>query len=48
MYKEDSALNNLQQLICHKVQANQTKQVTFIALYNFLQTAVSQDQCHST
>ena len=25
MYKEDLALNNLQQLICHKTQWNQTK-----------------------
>ena len=26
MYKEDLALNNLQWLICHKTQPNQTKQ----------------------
>ena len=25
MYKEDLALNNLQWLICHKTQPNQTK-----------------------
>ena len=25
MYKEDSALNNLQRLICHKIEPNQTK-----------------------
>ena len=25
MYKEDLALNNLQWLICHKTQSNQTK-----------------------
>ena len=27
MYKQDLALNNLQELICHKTQPNQTKAV---------------------
>ena len=27
MYKEDLALNNLQWLICHKTQPNQTKKI---------------------
>ena len=29
MYKEDLALNNLQVLICHKTQPNQTKSYIF-------------------
>ena len=29
MYKEDLALNNLQGLICHKTQLNQTKSYLF-------------------
>ena len=27
MYEEDSALNNLQWLICHKTQPNQTNEI---------------------
>ena len=29
MYKQDLALNNLQWLICHKTQPNQTKSIMF-------------------
>ena len=33
MYRQDLALNNLQWLICHKNQPNQTKQNTQVHLY---------------
>ena len=29
MYEEDMALNNLQWMICHKIQPNQTKPCIF-------------------
>ena len=32
MYRHDLALNNLQWLICHKTQPNQTKWVHYINL----------------
>ena len=40
MYKEDLVLNNLQGLICHKTQPNQTKPKIW---YYFLNNVVTQD-----
>ena len=36
MYKEDLALNNLQWLICHKTQLNQTKFAEKLNLFHIL------------
>ena len=33
MHEEDSALNNLQCLICHKTQPNQTLHILYIYIY---------------
>ena len=34
MYKEDLALNNLQWLICHKTQPNQTELIQCISVFS--------------
>ena len=38
MYKQDLALNNLQWLICHKTQINQTNHVSFKTWTRFFLT----------
>ncbi len=48
MYKEDLALNNLQWLICHKTQPNQTIYLTYMYKEDLALNNLQWLICHKT